>query len=279
MKSKLAFFLVGILTLSVLVGCAPAPLPEPELELEAVVNPQLFSGAGQTLEYTYAIKNVGDNTAVIDIHDSELGKVCGTLSLELSPGTTKTCHATYVTTAVDVSVGNVTTTVTAYAHAEDESNMSGPMSVSADTMATLSLPPPPDNPESQTYPEISLTISSMQACYVKVNEIITYTYSITNTGYKAIEGPFTIVDDRIDQWECPYVQGWVLDVGMTLDCTGYYKVRSWDVGSVISNLAHAEGQYNGQPILTNEVGLSMCFGGVNPTAKPDRPAATPTPHR
>lgn len=275
MKRRFSLFLAGILTLSMLAGCGPQ-LPVPELQIEAVVNPHLYSGAGQTLEYTYVIRNVGDSTAVVTVYDSELGQVCGSGSFDLSPGTTKTCHFSYITTTVDVSVGNITTTATAYAHAEDGSNMSGPMSVSADTQATLSQPPPPpESSESQNYPAISLVVSSTQSCYVKVNEIITYKYSITNIGYKAIEGPFSIVDDRIDQWECPYVEGWVLDVGMTLDCIGYYKVRSWDVGYAISNIAHAEGIYDGQAIQTNEAGLSLCFGGAAPQS-PDKPNGAPT---
>jgi hypothetical protein len=70
------------------------------------------------------------------------------------------------------------------------------------------------------------------------------------------------------------VEGWVLDVGMTLDCTGYYKVRLGDVGSAVSNLAHAEAMYEGQILQSNETGLTMCFGGANPQAPNQNPVPT-----
>jgi hypothetical protein len=73
-------------------------------------NPTTFSGAGQTITYTYVVGNThGFNYNSVAVTDSRLGAISCPSTTVLA-GQTMTCTATYTTTALDVANGSITNT-------------------------------------------------------------------------------------------------------------------------------------------------------------------------
>ena len=85
----------------------------PSLSLAKSANPTTYSAAGQTITYSYVVKNTGNVTftAPVTLADDKTKVTCP--STLLAPGASETCTATYTTTAADVSAGQVTNHATA----------------------------------------------------------------------------------------------------------------------------------------------------------------------
>ncbi len=120
-------------------------------------------------------------------------------------------------------------------------------------------------------------MSVSQTGYTKIDEVIVYTYTVQNTGQAAVDGPFKLVDEKADQWECDPVAS--LPVGGQLICKGYYRIRKNDLCSSVKNVAHVEGKFQGEPIESNQVSISV-YSGRNcnsPKDEPAGPGPIPTP--
>jgi uncharacterized repeat protein (TIGR01451 family) len=107
----------------------------PRLRLQKTASPPTMSRvAGQTITYTYTLKNTGgiDLTAPYNVTDDKISVVdCSSAAATLTPGDTTTCKGTYVTTIDDVSSGAVTNTAIATA------GSSGGTITSNQTIATV----------------------------------------------------------------------------------------------------------------------------------------------
>jgi hypothetical protein len=80
-----------------------------------------------------------------------------------------------------------------------------------------------------------------------------------NTGNVPIEGPFSVIDNKLDEWQCGEAgfAGFVLGVGKTMTCKGYYMVKPEDVGSDITNTAYVEGTLEGKTVSSNEISATV----------------------
>ncbi|MEZ4714191.1 MAG: hypothetical protein R3A44_43815 [Caldilineaceae bacterium] len=97
-------------------------------------------------------------------------------------------------------------------------------------------------------PELTLTKSATPTTYDAVNQIITYSYIVTNTGNVALAGPVTVSDDKIvnpNAVTCPAVNtvgntDSNLDANESITCTASYAITQADLDSgSVTNTASA----------------------------------------
>ena len=99
-----------------------------KLELTKTANPTTYSQAGQTITYSYTIKNSSTANlaaAQYSINDSGLPAPfnCGPDGTSLAPGATVTCTATYTITANDLNAPSITHEATATANGAGTSQL------------------------------------------------------------------------------------------------------------------------------------------------------------
>jgi len=193
------------------------------LTLSKSGSPLTYTLAGQTITYTYQLQNSGNVTldGPFAVTDSIIGTIepCGTGPL--APGEATNCIAAYSATQADVDAGSITNIAT----------VSGSGATSAPDSVTVN---------SVQSPALSLTKSADVGSYDTVGQVITYTYSIRNTGNVTLAGPFMIEDD-IEGTFTNCASG-PLAPGASTTCTATHPVTltDLDAGS-ITNIATASG--------------------------------------
>ena len=217
---------MGPATASVNIGLAAA------LELTKSVAPSSFSAAGQSLTYTYVIRNTGTTTSVdgpFTVTDSKPLTVLGVSYAAgtpfpcgagpLAPDATTSCTATYITTASDVTADTVSNSATA--------SGSGLTSGPAYEMANFS------------GPALTLTKTPTLPTFQGSGSVISYSYVIRNTGAAVLSGPFSVTDDHLGTFTCGTGP---LAAGATTSCTATYTVTSGDASAgFVTNTATVSG--------------------------------------
>lgn len=200
------------------------------LTLTTSPSPATYEQAGQQITFTYVIKNNGGATlgpAQFTISDSLISATpfnCGNAGT-LAPNATMTCTATYSITQADMGSVSVTSMATASGGGAGPSQAAG---------ATIN----------KTVKAITLTTAANPPTYNQVNQQITFTYTIKNSGNVTL-GPtqFTISDTLINPaaFVCGDANA-TLAPNATLSCTATYIVKQADIGTVsITNIATASG--------------------------------------
>jgi uncharacterized repeat protein (TIGR01451 family) len=133
-------------------------VPATAISMVKSANPSMFTGAGQTITYTFKVSNIGAtrlaNIAIADPLPGLSPIVCQTTSLAVGAATT--CTATYATTTADVNRGTLANSATATA--TDPSGISAAAS-SSTSVIPLVVQPPPTSP-TPTPPTTSSTPGS-----------------------------------------------------------------------------------------------------------------------
>ncbi len=136
------------------------------LSLTKIANPDTYDAVGDIIAYTYTITNTGSVTlnSSFTVSDDKAMVAC-TQSDDgaLSPNESMTCNATYIITQADLDTGFVTNIATA----------SGGGATSNTAIATA---------YAVQMRALSLTKVADPSTYDAVGDIITYTYTIVNTG-------------------------------------------------------------------------------------------------
>ena len=250
--------------------------PDCLLELKKTASPTTYIEAGQVISYTYEIHNTGNHnvSGPFSIYDDLVDEwSCddGGSGFDLCVDCTITCTGTYTVQASDVGSDIINT-----AHAEGMCQSTNAIAASNPDSAIVKYLVPTATPSS-LQPELTVTILADPNVYSTAETLIVYRYSIQNTGQNPVQGPFTIVDDRVDQWACDALD--VMPVGGHLNCKGYYLTRESDVGSDIVNSAHAQG--SGNAAVSNNASATVYYFQGNsdngPAEEPGGPAATEPP--
>src|SRR5439155_445503 len=133
--------------------------------------------------------------AVTGSFDNANNRVTGTT---IGTGASKTCYydVTFGNANVPQVINRVTVTATSPA-----GNSQG-----TDT-ATVNFP---------QFPILTLAKSANPTTYNAVGQVITYTYTITNSGNTTLAGPFTVSDDKQPAVSCPTGS---LALGASITCT------------------------------------------------------------
>ena len=142
------------------------------------------TAAGQVISYSYLVTNSGNITlsAQPQITDDRIANVtCAPVpALGLVPGASLTCAAPYTVTQTDMNAGDITNIARAFS---DEAPL--PATPGPET-ATLSIP-------AIANPQVLIAKSADRAGDVGAGEVITYTYTVTNTGNLTL-GAVTVSD-------------------------------------------------------------------------------------
>ncbi|MEW6405142.1 MAG: hypothetical protein AB1649_25385 [Chloroflexota bacterium] len=221
----------------------------------------------------------------VSITDNRLGS-CTNAGDQVEGGGQFTCEISYTTTEEDVAAGVIQNNATAWGgvpsagcppgnHSATQNataivTLEAPVSVTATSTATSADVPAPMD----IFPELTVELTANPVGYSKANEIIIYTYTVHNTGTADVQGPFTVVDDRVHQWECDDagVSGYSLPSDGYLSCKGYYRVQPGDICSQVTNTGHVEGASVNGAVASNEVGTTVSYVGNCAAPEPDAPA-------
>ncbi|GAB3605106.1 hypothetical protein GCM10027413_05150 [Conyzicola nivalis] len=210
--------------------------PAPALTVLKTVSPSVVALAGQTVEYSFRVTNIGNVTLTGVTIDETAFTGSGTVSAIDCPVTTlasgqfTTCTATYTVTQADVDAGGtVSNTATAVG-----TPPTGPAVTSTPSTAVVT---PTQSP--------ALTVvKTADATVAEVGQVVTYSFRVTNTGNLTItdpevaEGTFTGSGD-LSAIACPAGS---LAPGDDVTCTATYTVTQADIDSgAISNTATVAG--------------------------------------
>ncbi len=145
----------------------------PSFALTKLADFETVSAAGEIVTYTYTVTNSGNITLTDQpqITDDKIGTfACGTMPVGgLAPGGVVSCTATYVITQADMDAGSVTNIATV-------------------ASPEVPLPSDPGNAratetvETLRAPSLSLSKTPSIAADAQVDDVITYTYEVENTG-------------------------------------------------------------------------------------------------
>ena len=148
----------------------PGPTSEPNVMLVKTANPQAYLDVGDVIVYTFAVTNTGNVTLTnLVINDPLTGSVnLSVTPSTLAPGESGTTSATYTITQSDINAGQVLNTATVTG--EDP----GGNTVEDQDDATV------EGPKQE--PDVTLLKTANPQVFTSVGDIITYTFTVTNTG-------------------------------------------------------------------------------------------------
>jgi uncharacterized repeat protein (TIGR01451 family) len=198
-------------------------------------NPQSYDQVGQMIDYSYVITNTGNVTLAdeFSVEDNKAPVECtqpGDGSL--SPGESMNCTSTYTITQADLDIGSVMNLAVA----------SGGGAISNQATETVTAV--------QTR-SLLLTKVADPMTYDHPGQMISYTYSVKNTGNVSINGPFTVFDDKVTNETCPPSPTF-LPPGQSIDCTASYTILEGDMSSgSVTNMAYATGNFGGDTVTSN----------------------------
>lgn len=209
--------------------------PSPGLAIDKTADITTGLSAGQTITYTYAVRNPG-NITMNDVTVTDVHSGTGTLSaitpasVSLAPGESQDFTATYVVTQDDIDAGTAITNV-ATVNANPAVGSYIPVS---DTETVT--------PETSA-PEITLAKVADVTADIAVGDVITYTYTAQNTGNVTLadisisdvhsgSGPLSAITPATVA---------TLPIGGSVDFTATYIVTQADIdaGAPITNTATA----------------------------------------
>jgi uncharacterized repeat protein (TIGR01451 family) len=213
-------------TVSVLLQFIP-------LQITKAATESSFQAAGETLHFTYTVKNNGQVLVNdVTVTDSLAGvQVHGCGVNQLQPNQSTTCQATYVTTAADVAAGKVV----------DRGTVTGTDANGREPTAT-------SNEVTVPLAALTVTKSASPAQFTATGQTITYTYEVTNTGQVALSG-LSVTDDGpgTPAVTCDDTN---LAVGAHTTCHASYNTTAADVAAgKVTNTATATAQTRGGAIV------------------------------
>jgi uncharacterized repeat protein (TIGR01451 family) len=203
------------------------------LSLSVTPNPTSYDQAGQTITYTYVIRNSGTTTlgpAQFTVTDGLISPAafnCGPANTTLTPNATVSCNAPspYTITQADLNAVSITNVATA---------SGGGAGASQSATATVN----------KAVKTLTMTTVANPTTYNQAGQQITFTYVIKNSGTATL-GPaqFTVSDGLIspNPINCgdPNTN---LAPNATVTCTAIYAVTQADLTAVsITNVATASG--------------------------------------
>jgi uncharacterized repeat protein (TIGR01451 family) len=232
------------------VVATETPLPRLDLVKQVRQDPPLPGDLteGDEIPYEFVVTNSGDTTINnIAVDDPKVRPVtCPVTSL--APTETVTCTAVYRVTAADVAHGSVDNTATA--------SGTGPNG------ETVNSPPDSESVPVVQPPSIAITKNVQTPGPFSVGQMVTYTYTVRNTGGLTINN-VAVNDDHVTGITC---QSTTLapfeSPGDTTTCTGTYIITPADgQAGFVKNIATANGTAsNGTPVVSGPSEVTLQVG-------------------
>ena len=231
----------------ILIG--PAQVPALQLVKDSASVP--FATVGQSVAYTYVVKNIGNITltAPITVADNKISAVsCPSLPpAGLPPLGTITCTGTYRVTQDDLNAGSVTNNATASitqpvipANPGDPSFVTVTSAPANETVAASQLPSLSLDKRIQSTSAASYSTTS------GAGSSVTFEYVVTNTGNVTTTAPVNIADDKIPGTLTCAAVGLAPGASATCEQVWTANQAALDAGSV-TNIAVATTVYDGTP--------------------------------
>ncbi len=202
------------------------------LHLDKTAKQSSYNQVGDTIDYTYVVKNTGNVTlsGPVTVNDDKAAVTCP--AGDLAPDASISCTATYTVTQADLDAGSVTNKATA--HAGKVASNQATATVNADQAPTLTLVKKADP---TTYSSVGATIA--------------YTYTLKNTGNVTLSAPYSVSDDKASV-SCPASPA-TLAPNASVDCTASYTITQADLdaGSV-TNKATGQAMYGDSTVNSNQ---------------------------
>jgi LysM repeat protein len=238
-------------TLTPTVTLTPPPTQplQARLTLEMTALTAGYDSPGDTLNYSYTLRNTGTATlsGPFSVTDSRASVSCSP-SAQLAVGASLSCTGSYSVTQADIDAGSLTNTATAQAVYSGSAVNSN--SVSQTVNASRN-------------PGLSLNVDTSSGSYASPGDSLDYTYQLSNTGNVTLSGPFTVSDNPAGAADCSSAPA-SLAPGGSFSCSGSYAVTQADIdaGSV-TNSATAQAVFNGSPVNSNADGVTI-YANQNP---------------
>jgi uncharacterized repeat protein (TIGR01451 family) len=208
------------------------------LNIFVSASPTTYTTLGQTILYTYTLTNTGngDLSAPFVITDNLVASgniTCNNPPGTLTPSGSFTCTGTYLITQADLNNGSVTNIAAATANGTPSTN-------SATTTITAIQDP-----------KLALSVAPDPDATSVVGTVITYTYTLTNSGNVTLTPPYAISDNQVGNVTCPATPN-SLDPGQSVLCAAGYTLTSADVNAgQISNQATGTARFNAATVTSN----------------------------
>jgi len=193
-----------------------------------------YEAVGDIVNYEYTVTNTGNvlmsNLVVTDDLISNVTcnvPAIGNGDANLDPAEVVICTASYTVIQADLDIGSVTNNATANA------SPAGGTLTPPTTSATV--------PAAQL-PEMTISKSAIEASFDAVGDILTYEYTVANTGNVLISN-IVVTDDKISTVSCDVLAigngDANLDPAEVVICTASYTVTQADInaGQVVNNAA------------------------------------------
>jgi len=196
-------------------------------------SPTSYSTVGETITYSYTITNTGNTTltGTFSVSDDKVTVTCPAGGL--APNASMNCSGSYAITQADLDNGSLTNVAQAHSNNTDSNT---------DTETVTAA----------QSPSISLTKSASPVVYSAAGQVITYTYTITNTGNVTLVGPFSVTDDKLGTFTCLTSLTSLAPSGSGT-CTRTYTITASNMTiPSITNTATATVLYHGQPVTSNQ---------------------------
>ncbi|PWQ98013.1 DUF7507 domain-containing protein [Leucothrix arctica] len=222
--------------------------------LELVKTAQAISSAqfvvGATVTYDYLVTNSGNVTITtpITIDDNLIptGITCDPWpAAGVAPTGTYNCVGTYTVTVADVALGSTTNLATA-------------------TDGTTTSPTDSATVPSGATPAITITKSSVDTSFATLNQALTYTYNVENTGNASLVADVTVSDNKINGgtpfvcWTSVPASDPDFTPGEIISCTATYNVTQADLDAgFVTNEASAETSHTGSPLSSQVADLTI----------------------
>ena len=211
------------------------------LSVDKTADPQTYSEVGDLITYTFVVTNNGTATlTTVTVEDplpglSAIGFVSSTENSPLGtliPGESATYTATYTVTQEDLDNGQIDNTVTA--DSDQTSEVKDDETVTADQV-----------------PSISLVKSALPQIYSAVGDVITYTFTVENTGNVTLTN-VKIDDARLGISDLA-VDPSTLAPGESGTATATYTITQDDIDDgEVENTATATGEDPNDDPVTDE---------------------------
>jgi uncharacterized repeat protein (TIGR01451 family) len=210
--------------------------PVPQVSLQKVATTSSVSNAGDEVDYTFTVQNLGNVTLqTVELTDDQGEAIALSGCDKLGPlavGESKTCTGVYHATQAEIDAGSVVNNaeVEGWTPNQDPTT-DAPAAVDKDN-ATV--------PVHQN-PHLTLTKDTTATSVEAPGEVIPYTFTVTNDGNITIND-VSVIDhlDGVTLSGCDDLGS--LDPNGTATCTGTYTVQPGDMDlTAIDNTATAQG--------------------------------------
>jgi uncharacterized repeat protein (TIGR01451 family) len=200
----------------------------PALTLAKTADPLTYDQPGQVIDYTYIVTNTGNVTLYnISVEDNKTTSTCPDTSVGLTPLSAITCTALYTITQDDLNAGFVTNS----AYATDGSIQSDPDTATVTAIQVSAL---------------DFTKSANPLTYYQLDQVIAYTYQVTNTGNVTLYD-LIVLDDKTTA-TCPDTSEGLNPLSH-ITCTASYIITQEDLnaGSVTNTAYATDGSVQSDP--------------------------------